>query len=306
MIRPEDRFGVARTTAPDSSYQFGSSKDESNQGANDGTPYTKERANDIFGFFASLVSWCGIDASGNPDSALVAESVQAITEIAQGRAVSVVEDAGSGADAYIVKPSTNTAPINPSTGVGQKARSYFKGQILSFDVVADNTGASTLDAFGLGVKNIKMPEGTDPPAGAITGLISVEYDGINFVLIGAGVPSGKASLLLTGAPNGTPAANTLYKDSLPRAFGWYDSNTLTRGNEFNITSVTRNSVGFITVTLDRDMVDSEYPITGASDATRSLSVFSQAPGVFELKRTDIIGGTQQDGVFQYEVKGEQA
>lgn len=49
----------------------------------------------------------------------------------------------------------------------------------------DNTGACTLNVNGLGAKNIKMPNGDDPPEAAIRGKGVYEflYDGTNMVLL---------------------------------------------------------------------------------------------------------------------------
>lgn len=59
---------------------------------------------------------------------------------------------------------------------------YTTGQILSMKVTTANTWACTVD-FWPWVKNIKMPDGTDPIDGAITGTVQLRYDGTNFVLI---------------------------------------------------------------------------------------------------------------------------
>lgn len=77
-------------------------------------------------------------------------------------------DAG-GDDAYVVA-------LTPAL------TAYTTGQILTMKVATANTGACTVD-FWPWVKNIKMPDGTDPINGAVTGTVQLLYDGTNFILI---------------------------------------------------------------------------------------------------------------------------
>ena len=78
------------------------------------------------------------------------------------------------ADAYIV---TFTPAI----------KAYFVSLELNFKIGAGdtNTGASTLNVNSLGVKNIKMQDGTDPKAGTLRDgeIVRVRYDGTNFILL---------------------------------------------------------------------------------------------------------------------------
>ncbi|MBV4553054.1 hypothetical protein HU742_018065 [Pseudomonas sp. SWRI102] len=73
---------------------------------------------------------------------------------------------GSAANAYILVPQANTNQPN----------SYMNGIVLGFTTGNVNTGASTANFQGLGVKNIKYRDGTDPAAGDIFGRITVIYD----------------------------------------------------------------------------------------------------------------------------------
>ena len=69
---------IGRVTAPDANYGYGSSKSESAPGANDGTPYTAARANDIFGFQQALMLRSGKVPSGNADTQLVSDALDAM------------------------------------------------------------------------------------------------------------------------------------------------------------------------------------------------------------------------------------
>jgi hypothetical protein len=76
---------------------------------------------------------------------------------------------GSAANAYILIPQSNTNQPN----------SYQNGIVLGFVTANANTGASTANFQGLGVKNIKYRGGIDPSAGDIFGRITVIYDSAN-------------------------------------------------------------------------------------------------------------------------------
>lgn len=79
------------------------------------------------------------------------------------------EDAGSAANAYILVPKANT---NVPT-------SYFDGVQFGFVSIHPNTGASTANFQGLGVKNIKYRGGIDPAAGDIFGRVTLIFDTAN-------------------------------------------------------------------------------------------------------------------------------
>lgn len=79
------------------------------------------------------------------------------------------EDAGSAADAYILVPKANTN--TPS--------SYLDGVQFGFVTTHPNTGPSTANFQGLGVKNLKYAGGTDPLAGEISGRVYLIYDAAN-------------------------------------------------------------------------------------------------------------------------------
>lgn len=77
--------------------------------------------------------------------------------------------AGSAANAYILNPKANTSV--PSA--------YLDGIQLGFTTSNANTGASTANFSGLGVKNMKFRGGIDPLAGDITGRVNLVYDASN-------------------------------------------------------------------------------------------------------------------------------
>lgn len=79
------------------------------------------------------------------------------------------EDVGSSPNAYLLTPKANTNA--PST--------YQDGIQFGFVTVNDNTGPSTANFQGLGVKSLKYPGGVDPLAGEIFGRVYLIYDATN-------------------------------------------------------------------------------------------------------------------------------
>lgn len=164
---------AGRITAADGDYPYGSSKDETAPAAGDGTPYFKARADDIFGFQQALLALASIVPSGNAETVNDSEYTKAITELAAGRATAYDEDGTSAADAYVVALQANQ----------QGANALFGGMTVTFTTAFTNTGAATVDvseaigqAVGTTVKNVKLPDGSDPGAGAINGRTVLTYN----------------------------------------------------------------------------------------------------------------------------------
>jgi hypothetical protein len=77
--------------------------------------------------------------------------------------------------------SANVYAVAPSPAITV----YATGQVVTLKPVNANTGASTLNVNSLGAKNIKMPDGSALPTGAMSasGVYALMYDGTNFVLM---------------------------------------------------------------------------------------------------------------------------
>jgi len=134
---------AGRITGVSPDYPYGSSQNQTAPGAFDGTPWIEIRSNDIFGMQQSLLASAAIVPSGTADTSPVSQYVQAIVEIAAGRAITATEGA-SAANAYVVDVSTDQ----------QAPQTLFDGLRVEAVLAAANTGAATLDAYGLGVKTI--------------------------------------------------------------------------------------------------------------------------------------------------------
>lgn len=147
---------VGRITGATANYPYGSSKNETGPGVGDGTPYELARADDVFGVQQALLRSASIVPTNNADTALASQQLQALIEIASGRA-GTYDDSGV-ADAYVLDVQTNQ----------QAPGGLFDGQKFEFIPVGDNTGACTANPFGEGVTDIKLAGGVnDPGAGAI-------------------------------------------------------------------------------------------------------------------------------------------
>jgi len=105
-------------------------------------------------------------------------------------------DSGA-ADAYILT-KTATTPVGTA---------YVDGALYSFQVGTTNTGASTANVDGFGVKNIKLADGSDPDVGQLVDRVDLIFDTANDWLelrtfAGSGGPSlGSNAVIRTNAQN---------------------------------------------------------------------------------------------------------
>lgn len=134
-IKVNDNVEIgANFTPADSNYQYGSAKNESSPGANDGTPYAKSRADDIFGAQQALLRAAGITPTGNAETALASQYLQSTNQLASGRSF-LYNETGT-ANAKVLELRSNQ----------QSPGGYFNGMRLAFVANATNTGSVTLDS----------------------------------------------------------------------------------------------------------------------------------------------------------------
>lgn len=78
--------------------------------------------------------------------------------------------------------------------------------------VADNTGAMTFNVNGLGTRNVKLMDGTDPYPGAVdaTGLAHLKDDGTNLILLNPAQVSGSFTATGTGFSGTAPTTTYRY------------------------------------------------------------------------------------------------
>ncbi len=70
-----------QSTPADANYPYGSARNVSAPGANDGTPLVARLVNDIYGFLQRLLDEAGITPSGNPDTVVDSDYYDALAAI---------------------------------------------------------------------------------------------------------------------------------------------------------------------------------------------------------------------------------
>lgn len=127
---------------------------------------------------------------------------------------------------------------------------YTAGISLQFKASATNTGASTINVSALGAQAIKNPDGSALVAGQIQsgGIYSLQYDGTNFQLLGAGSVGLFDAITING---GTVTAST---PLITETQTWNNGAVAFTANLTNITS-TASAAGSLFV---------DYQLSGVS------------------------------------------
>jgi len=125
MLNLFSRFSP-RITAADADYPYGSIKNESVPGANDGTPLNADWGNDYAGFDAALMSEAGLTPSGDPDTAPASQRLDALNLLYGTNVASISDLDGelqSGAGALlanlIIIPSDATMGAEPNIVIAE-------------------------------------------------------------------------------------------------------------------------------------------------------------------------------------------
>ncbi len=209
----------------------------------------------------------------------ITNSGQSLTTGTTNQLQKAIADNVGGITFYVETGAANAYVCNV-TGSFSTASAYRNGMLVRFRAVNANTGASTINVSSLGVKSIKLADGsTDPEAGDIstTEDTYLRYDGTNFLLLNIQLPK----LTLTGTTATTPRANTLYKDNICKA--WINFNgtgTIAINDSFNVTGIIDNTTGDYTVTWDRDFADINYvPVLGNGGTVTAthIKLYDTAP-----------------------------
>ena len=281
-----------RVTAVSAAYPFASAKDESSPGAGDGTPYFLGRADDIFGLQQALLNAASIVPSGNADTVLVSQYLEALGEIAAGRATAY--DESGVADAYVL--DVRAKQHGP--------QSYFDNLTAFFKPGNVNTGASTADIAGLGVKNIKTFLGADPAAGVLPAgvLVQLRYDlatdtlklpEIATVPDASETVKGKVELATQAETDaGTDdvrAVTPLKLNKSPQtAAVWVNfdaSGVVTIRDSFNVTSVSDNGTGDFTINFTVNMANINYVAVSSGQSDIAGGNFAAGDAITGARRT---------------------
>lgn len=92
--------------------------------------------------------------------------------------------------------AANAYVTTPAVGI---TATLTAGLMLQFKATNANTGASTLNHAGLGVKNILNADGSALGAGQIYGVVQVVYDGTQFVLMAPAMTTSAETAIPAGA-----------------------------------------------------------------------------------------------------------
>lgn len=125
-------------------YPYGEPRNVTVSGDGTGTPWDAAWVKDFAGFQQSSLKAAGIVPDGSNDEVGASQYFQAHKMLASGLANWGV-DTGA-ANVYVVNPAAADVP---------KASALFDGYVIRFKPLVTNTGASTINVDGLGVKAIE-------------------------------------------------------------------------------------------------------------------------------------------------------
>lgn len=182
------------------------------------------------------------------------------------------EDVGSAANAYILVPKTNTNA--PS--------SYQDGIQFGFVSIHPNTGPSTANFQGLGVKSLKYPGGIDPLAGDIFGRIYLIYDAANgWMEIQRKALGPPPQIRAVAASVGSNALTATLQPCVV---------------DFRAASLSSGSVTTLSVTTAINVVAPSGATLGTTSAVQSriMILAIQGPANVELALINLAGGVNLD------------
>jgi hypothetical protein len=131
------------TAAPSPAYPYGQGRNITVPGDGTGTPWEAGVVNDLFGFQQALLSAIGVTPSTFPEAVGASQYLQAVVALASGL--------GSiGTDSGAVNTVVLTLPLNV-----QAPPAYFNGYRVTFRPIAANTGATTINVNGLGLRDLR-------------------------------------------------------------------------------------------------------------------------------------------------------
>lgn len=289
MINLEDTY-PGQVTAASASYPFGGPKNESSQGAFDGTPYEADMAGDIFGLQQALLESCGMEPSGDPDTATDSQQLQAIIQLATGHA-----------GKYTMTNSGNNYTLTVLTG-SQMPETVFDGMKVWAIVNASGTGAVTVAIAGLlAAKSVKKKRGTlalvqgDWNIGDLVRLTYIEsldvWDLENLILMtkdlaGADVPIG-FNVSLQNIQNAvyafvlSDAGKTIYHEESTARSWTIDPDATTNFPIGTIIAMENYGSGSITITRGSGVTLNLFNGVTPTNANRTLA----AGGVCSIRKT---------------------
>ena len=164
-INPESQY-PGKIAPSSADYPYGEARNITTPSDGTGTPWEAALVNDLFGFQQALLSAAGIVPTGNPDSVSESQYMQALVEIASGRAFTY-DDTGA-TNAYALDVQNNQYQIG----------SLFDGLRAGFRTSNSNTAGVTVNLAGLGAKTLVDVNGDALTGGEVltTSVNEIVYD----------------------------------------------------------------------------------------------------------------------------------
>lgn len=138
------------TAIGDANYPVGSAVNSTAPGALNGYPWEKDQINDLFGYFQGLLSRAGITASGNPDTVLVSDYLDALSVLTGFRSgvthptiAAMVGDLSIKTAGVIIRTQNNNVA---STGGGSEYVSKTVSEAAADGDDVDDEGSHALDS----------------------------------------------------------------------------------------------------------------------------------------------------------------
>lgn len=154
-------------------YPTGQAQDATSPTATDGSPFVASWLNDAWGFFQALMNASGQTVSGTSENIATSQLLNAVQQLAQGRAKLFNVLGTSSADDYQLETPTGF----------QTVATLYDGAEFVFDVAGAITNTTTdprLTVFGI-TPDIAMVREDGQPIrpGEIVGRITAQYDSVN-------------------------------------------------------------------------------------------------------------------------------
>jgi len=229
-----------------------------------GTPWEAALAKDIVGLQQALLKSGVIVPSGTPEAVGSSEYLQAIVALASGRAFTY--DESGVADAYVL-----------DVRAGQQGpANLFDGLIVKFTPSNDNTGVSTINVAGLGVKNIRRQDGVvvlsggELRAGFET---TLKYNGTVFLLTSDFISgSYNTGSIAAGATSSIDITHGLGTDDVDMICCVYGSATLAAGSLSVGVTMTRPDKATIWQGIP---IDGYQPVVIAAPASGAVKIYAK-------------------------------
>ena len=190
-------------------------------------------------------------------------------------AVNSILWSGQGSGAALHVSSGIAAPQVSSLGTLHVSSGLILSQVASLGTVHAASGfvAPEVSSFGM--------------VHTASGFLGAEISSFGTVEVAS-------AMHVAGAPSGSPAANTIYKENICKA--WINFNgtgTIAIRDSFNVASITDNGTGNYTVTFDTDFADTNFSYTfggrGTLNAERFFNPSSIAAGSFQYNCAEAAG-----------------